>query len=64
MKWYIALTVLLAGCATEWRHPMKGAAEYERDYYECEKDAAPQQDVIRWRGMMERCLRSKGWREQ
>lgn len=56
------LAILLAGCATVWEHPAKGGEEYEADFSACEIAAAPQADAIMWRGMMERCLRTKGWR--
>lgn len=58
----LAISLMLAGCATTWEHPAKGGEEYEADFYACEVAAAPQADAIMWRGMMERCLRTKGWR--
>ena len=64
MRWLAAvLAILLSGCTT-WRHPTKGESEYQADYYACEKDAAPQQDPLLWRSMMERCMRVKGWRAE
>lgn len=62
MRALLLLAVALGGCSITWEHPTKGAAEYEQDYYACERDAAPQGDPLLWRSMMERCLRVKGWR--
>ena len=54
---------LLTGCAADWRHASKGAGDFERDLYECEKDAAPQRDSVLARQMKVRCLQLKGWRQ-
>jgi hypothetical protein len=58
------LAVLLSGCAVQYNHATKGPAELERDWYECEKDAAAIRDPVRWDQMTDRCLATKGWTRQ
>ena len=52
----------LAGCST-WNHQTKGKAEFERDAYECERDAAPVAEGMRAYNMRRQCMRLKGWVE-
>lgn len=62
MKRTIAIAaVLLAGCGTTWTKPGATEADYRRDHYACERDAAllPPLAGI---GMRERCMQAKGWR--
>lgn len=59
----LLLCPALAGCTT-WVHPTKTEADFERDAYECERDAAAVQDPIRLSLMRDRCMRVKGWRPQ
>lgn len=65
MKIVFAAIVLLAlvGCAQGWVYRKPGATEamYNREIYECRKDAAPVQDVILKREMINDCMRVKGW---
>jgi hypothetical protein len=57
------LTLALAACATNYKHQTKADANFDRDMYECERDAAPVQDRARNRQMIERCMRVKGWQQ-
>lgn len=50
--------LLLAGCARHYVHPDKERA-FEADYYECQKEAAPQSH--RRKEMIDRCMRLRGW---
>lgn len=57
----LAIAVLTTGCAT-WTHPYKGAPAFERDAYECQREAAAVQDPYRALEMQKACLRLRGWR--
>jgi len=57
----LALALTLAGCATVYQHPTKGERELQVDAYECERDAAPVQNMIRAQAMFDRCLAARGW---
>lgn len=57
----VALALALQGCAPT-HAPGKNAHDYESDVYQCEKEAAPQRDLILWRQMRDRCMRLRGWR--
>ena len=59
----LLLTLALAGCATNYKHQTRSASDFDRDMYECERDAAPVQDRARNRQMIERCMRVKGWQQ-
>lgn len=56
------VVVLLSGCTTQYAHPTKSDAEFQRDVYECERDAAPaaRQPIV-YERMLDRCLEIKGW---
>ena len=58
----IVLIVGLAGC-THYRKPGGSVADFEREYYECQRDSAPVADPFRRAMMEDRCLKSKGWRQ-
>jgi len=58
------IILLLAGCTTTFVHPTKTNAEYQRDIYECERDAAPAQEPGRVRHLVISCMGVKGWRVQ
>lgn len=55
------VAILLAGCTTTLQHP-DPRADFERDYYQCQKDAAPIQEQPRRYDVEQRCMRIKGWR--
>lgn len=57
----LLIALAAAGCGTNYQHPTKDQAEFQRDLYDCERDAAPQVDPIYRRRMMDRCLRLRGW---
>ena len=59
----LLLTLALAGCAANYKHQTTSASAFERDLYECERDAAPVQDRGRNRQMIDRCMRVKGWQQ-
>lgn len=59
---YALIALLLAGCSTNYTHTAK--TDIRQDAYECERDAAPVQDRIQARLMVDRCLTSKGWVRQ
>lgn len=54
--------LLLAGCSTNYIQAGKSEADFNRDLYECERDAAPVQNALQRERMMDRCLQVKGWR--
>jgi hypothetical protein len=56
-------TLALTACATNYKHQTASASDFDRNMYECERDAAPVQDRGRNRQMIERCMRVKGWQE-
>lgn len=56
--------LLLAGCSTVWTQPGTSEADFKRDAYECERDAAPVRNGFQAMGMQERCMESKGWRKK
>lgn len=62
-----SLVLLLAGCVSlppsgyVYRKPGSTEATYNEDIYACERDAAPVQNVIQKRQMMNRCMSTKGW---
>lgn len=53
--------LLLAGCVN-YTKPGSTEAEYNRAMYDCERDAAPVQDVARRLPMIQRCMSIKGWK--
>ena len=55
--------LLLTSCAT-WDPPATGTGNWNRDLYDCEKDAAPMRDRLEAMGMKKRCMTQKGWRER
>ena len=59
----VLLLFLLPSCAT-WVHPTKTEADFDRDGYECEVDAAPLRDGWGRVAMWQRCMHVKGWRQQ
>lgn len=63
---YLLVLAMLAGCATPeiWVKPSGTDAQLERDVYDCERDAAPVRDRWHAEGMINRCLRLKGWSRQ
>lgn len=58
MRYLIVL--LLTGCVA-WDKPGSTEESFQRDMYECEKDAAPVQNRIDRAHMVERCMKVKGW---
>lgn len=52
----------LAGCAG-YQRPGGSVADFEREYYQCQRDSAAVADQWRRIAMEDRCLRSKGWRQ-
>lgn len=36
---FLLLVFLISGCATIWTHPTKTSADFNRDYYKCERIA-------------------------
>jgi hypothetical protein len=60
----LLLTLALTGCAANYKHQAASASTFDRDMYECERDAAPVQDRGRNRQMIERCMRVKGWQQE
>lgn len=59
----LILALLLTGCAQGWVYRKPGATEamYDREIYECQRDAAPVQDLILKRDMINSCMKVKGW---
>src|SRR5690348_9186218 len=62
----LAIALLLAGCASRqlYSHPTKDEVAFQQDLYDCERDAAPVADARAHNGMMDRCMRVKGWQPQ
>lgn len=56
------LAAALAGCGTTWTQPGRTDADWERDFYECQRDASAQADAGESTAMRQRCMRLKGWR--
>lgn len=59
----LAVALGLAGCTT-WTQPLKTEADFNRDMYDCQRDAAPVQESFRASQMRSACMRVKGWRER
>lgn len=64
----LAIVLLLSACATSggsstyvYRKPGSSQATYDADIYACERDAAPVQDLIQKRSMVNRCMAVHGW---
>lgn len=57
----IILAMLVAGCATSMINS-NPRADFERDYYDCQKDASTVSDQPRRYEMEQRCMRLKGWK--
>ena len=55
------LLLAIAGCAT-YSQPGKSDAEFRRDAYDCERDAAPVANGFAAYSMRHRCMLTKGWR--
>lgn len=64
MRYLVVLLGLAAGCSSAWVKPGGTDTAFQRDRYECEKDATALQS--RWEAsfMIERCLQTKGWAKQ
>jgi len=58
----ILLVAMLAGCSG-WSKPGGTEQEFNRDQYECERDAAAQHDSTMAFYMKRRCMQLKGWRD-
>ena len=58
------LVFLLAGCASTYEHPTKSAADFDREWYECEARFAElvSRDPLYGAYMRERCIKAKGWK--
>lgn len=55
------LFLLLTACVTHLDKPGGTSQEFQRDLYECKKDAAPVQSMPRYNAMVDECLAVKGW---
>ena len=62
-KVVLTLAMLLSGCTTTFTHTTQAPAEFDRELYGCQVDAAPIQDRARSTEMVERCMMIKGWRK-
>ena len=62
-KVVLTLAMLLSGCTTTFTHTTQAPAEFDRELYGCQRDAAPIQDGARSSDMIERCMAIKGWRK-
>ncbi len=63
MRFITVLALLaLAGCSTwYWQQDGKDQADFERDFYGCQVDAAPNVNRRDKQDMMNRCMTLKGW---
>jgi hypothetical protein len=59
----VIATVAVSACAANYTHLSKSELDFERDMYQCEREAAPVQDRARNRQMIDRCMRVLGWRQ-
>ena len=57
----IALAVMLSGCGGPYSKPGGSSETFNRDWYECRRDAAAIEDPFRRIDMQDTCIRSKGW---
>jgi hypothetical protein len=64
MRRALPLLLALAGCQTVWVPAEPGTktqADFQKDAYECERDAAVVRDGFQAAGMRDRCMRVHGW---
>lgn len=57
----ILIAAILTGCTTSMVNP-NPRADFDQDYYECQKDAAPVTEQPRRYQMEQMCMKTKGWR--
>ena len=67
MRAIVIVGGLLAGCVstpqyvTTYYRQATTQQEYQQDVYLCQRDAAPLRDVIRERGLINDCMKTKGY---
>lgn len=61
---YLFAVLLLAGCAdTHWDKTGGTTEAFQRDLYECKKDAVAAPSNIDYENMVDECLALRGWRD-
>jgi len=67
----ILSTVGIAGCATVWEKPGATQADFNKDSYECERDARQSgyygtglAGAINMQNFADRCMIARGWSEK